>query len=382
VHKRIIAKSSLFQLRLGQLSTSFLGLVLTLTVVLPPAASAKVPGAVHCYNDICHRIRTVEETAARRGIVEPVVASFYDWPANDRFNPRTETSSGTEFDADASDNAASPIHPDGTVLLVWSPATGGAAIVRIDNAGPYYPGRTLDLSRGAAERLGFARGGVMQLLSVVISAPSDPEARYVRGRSYPKVRGYLGKFDNIALASLEDQTARMAVFQGNAPLPALALTSSPTKQLVMAAAEKHMKSTALMQAFSSAPAEVIEPPVVVADLSERTAAVAQAAATENLHLAAAPAPTQPSVRVATLSMPPKAPPAAVVLPSETSTADTARAIVKRKVAEVSSRDEDEPQPRSPTARKAPRPPGETATSLVSHLAGQAAGFGWAAMSSN
>jgi rare lipoprotein A len=222
------------------------------------SAYAKLPGMVHCYNAICHRVRTVEETAARRGIVEPVVASFYDSPANDRFNPRLETSSGAMFDADTADNAASPIHPDGTVLLVWSPVTRGAAVVRVNNAGPYYPGRTLDVSRATAEKLGFSKGGVMQLLSVVVSAPSEPDARYQRGRVYPKVRGFLGTFDNLALASLEDPAAREAIFQGNQPLPTLAL--SPTQQLVLSATEQHIKARALAEAFAAAPNELIEPP--------------------------------------------------------------------------------------------------------------------------
>lgn len=166
------------------------------------ASEAKVPGAVHCYNAICHHVRTVRETEARVGIIETLVASFYDAPDRDRFNPRLETSSGERFEADADDNAASPIHPDGTILLIWSPTTRAAALVRINNAGPYYPGRTLDVSHGVADRMGFGGGGVMRLVSVVIAAPLEPEARYVRGRVYPKVPGYLGNFETLELASL------------------------------------------------------------------------------------------------------------------------------------------------------------------------------------
>ncbi len=221
-------------------------------------AEAKLPGVVHCYNDICHRVRTVEETQARLGLVEPVLTSFYDSPANDRFNPRLETSSGAMFDADTADNAASPIHPDGTVLLVWSPVTRGAAVVRVNNAGPYYPGRTLDVSRGVAEKLGFTKSGVMQLLSVVISAPSEPDANYRRGRVYPKVSGYLGTFDNLALASLQDATAREALFQGNQPLPALALNLS--QQIILAATEQHIKAQALAASFAAIPNDLVEPP--------------------------------------------------------------------------------------------------------------------------
>ncbi len=257
-------------------------------------AAAKLPGVVHCYNDICHRVRTVEETAARRGVIEPVVASYYDSPENDRFNPRNETSSGATFDATAPDNAASPIHPDGTVLLVWSPVTGGAAIVRVNNAGPYYPGRTLDVSRGVAEKIGFGRGGVMQLLTVVIEAPSEPDAHYRRGRIYPKVAGYLGRYDNLALASMDDPRASAALFNGDQPLPALALNS--TQQLLLMATQTHMKSAALAAAFQAAPSDELEPPdlhVGLMDVVNDVIGPEEAVAA----LAALPAPV---VRVATV----------------------------------------------------------------------------------
>ena len=192
-------------------------------------ARAKIPGAVHCYNEICHRVRTIAETDARKGMIEPLVASFYDSPGNDRFNPRLETSSGAVFDPGAPDNAASPVHPDGTVLLIWSPATHGAAVVRINNAGPYHSDRTLDVSRGTAERLGFAQFGTAHLMTIVIAAPSEPETRYERGRVYPPVRGYLGTFDNLMLASVENPNAKVTQLGIDALLPLLAAVAiTPT----------------------------------------------------------------------------------------------------------------------------------------------------------
>lgn len=190
-------------------------------------SEAKVPGAIHCFNDICHRVRTVSETELRIGIVEPVTASYYDCPEKDPFNPRLETSSGAVFDPDATDNAASPIHPDGTILLIWSPLTGGAAIIRVNNAGPYHSDRALDVSRAVAENLGFGRAGTASLLTVVIQAPQDNDAHYVRARVYPTERGYLGTFRNLTLASLEDARAHAALFRGAAPVPALALEQTP-----------------------------------------------------------------------------------------------------------------------------------------------------------
>ena len=243
-----------------RLRPGVLGAALAATGVVPlwsTEANAKIPGSIHCYNDICHRIRTVEETAARRGIVEPVVASFYDAPERDPYNPSLETSSGARFEADADDNAASPIHPDGTILLVWSPATHAAAIVRVNNAGPYYPGRTLDVSRGVAERLGFGRRGTMTLLTTVIAAPNTAEATYVRARVYPKVRGFIGRFDNIAVAGLAEPVAREAIFHHLPRWQAPAQNTSG--QILQTVTEEHIRLSGLATDFDAVPAEIMPP---------------------------------------------------------------------------------------------------------------------------
>ena len=223
---------------------------------LTTCADAKIPGAVHCYNDICHRIRTIEETQSRIGIVEPLVASFYDSPEHDRFNPRLETSSGAQFEADADDNAASPIHPDGTILLIWSPGTRAAAVVRINNAGPYYPGRTLDVSHGVAQRLGFDHHGVMHLLTAVIAAPTSPESRYIRGRVYPKVSGYLGRFENIALAALSSPLLVTALELTGSSMSSV---NAVSQQLAMRIAEDYIQLGELALSFRAAPSDIMSP---------------------------------------------------------------------------------------------------------------------------
>lgn len=186
---------------------------------------AKIPGQTHCYNGICHRVLTVDETRAAVGKVGWVKASHYDSPDRDRYNPRLETSSGEHFRADRADNAASPIFPDGTKLLVWNPATGVAAAVRINNAGPYFPGRDLDVSRALAERLGFVLLGVAPLQIMVISAPTEEEARYRRGRHYLAVQGVLGRFASFDLAKLASDDAVVALLDDNNSSAATLLTS-------------------------------------------------------------------------------------------------------------------------------------------------------------
>ena len=61
--------------------------------------------------------------------------------------------------------AAHKTLPFGTRVLVTNPRTGKSVTVRINDRGPYAHGRTIDLSRRAAQELGLvARGhGTVEL---------------------------------------------------------------------------------------------------------------------------------------------------------------------------------------------------------------------------
>ena len=160
---------------------------------------AKTPGKTYCYNRVCHRVKTLAETKALVGSEETLHTSFYDDCRKDRLNPCGLTSSGEVFRANTPDNAASPIYPNGTVLLIWSPATKKSAVVRVNNAGPYWRNRKLDVSKATAQKLGFAGRGVAHLKVRVIGAPTRAEATYQKRRRYDPVPGYIGEF-----ASLDD----------------------------------------------------------------------------------------------------------------------------------------------------------------------------------
>lgn len=86
--------------------------------------------------------------------VEMVRASYY----GPGFDGRA-TASGCRFDQ-WSNTAASRTLPLGTVLRVTNPANGRSELVIILDRGPYVHGRTLDLSRGTARRLGIEAQGV------------------------------------------------------------------------------------------------------------------------------------------------------------------------------------------------------------------------------
>ena len=167
---------------------------------------AKTPGKTYCFVGKCHRVKTIEETQALVGVEQAVTASHYDDCSKDRYNPCGLTSSGERFHPDRPDNTASPVYPDGTQLLVWSPKTQRALVVRVNNAGPYWGNRTLDLSRAAAEKLGFQGEGVAQLKLKVIKAPELAETQYKKNREYASVPGDIGQY-----ANLDDAQRGMAV---------------------------------------------------------------------------------------------------------------------------------------------------------------------------
>ena len=119
-------------------------------------------------------MKTVDEVNAEIGLEVTQGASFYDQCEVDVGNPCTPMSSGEEFHADRPDNAASPIYPNGTMLALVNPRSNATALVRINNSGPYFKERLLDVSRATAVQLGFLDAGTAQLKVTVMPYPGIP----------------------------------------------------------------------------------------------------------------------------------------------------------------------------------------------------------------
>lgn len=81
------------------------------------------------------------------------VASYY----GRRFHGR-RTANGERFNMRAM-TAAHKTLPFGTMVRVTNTRNGRAVTVRINDRGPFIPGRTIDLSRGAAEQIGLISTG-------------------------------------------------------------------------------------------------------------------------------------------------------------------------------------------------------------------------------
>ncbi|MBR1206437.1 MULTISPECIES: septal ring lytic transglycosylase RlpA family protein [unclassified Bradyrhizobium] len=93
--------------------------------------------------------------ASRKGgdtrIASQGVASFY--------SDEQETASGEKFNAHEL-TAAHPTLPFGTKLRVTDVKTGRSVTVRVNDRGPYVPGRIVDVSYSAAQSLGMIGKGV------------------------------------------------------------------------------------------------------------------------------------------------------------------------------------------------------------------------------
>ena len=122
-------------------------------------------------------------------------------------NPCGLTSSGAAFRPGLADNAASPLLPDGTVILAYNPKTGDASVLRITNAGPYSGDRKLDVSRAAGSRPSITHS----------SQPRRPSTLVVTVN------------DRLATPAWP----RMAAENGFVPMPRLAVSPSLARELVM-----------------------------------------------------------------------------------------------------------------------------------------------------
>jgi rare lipoprotein A len=74
----------------------------------------------------------------------------------------TQTANGENFDPQAL-TAAHPDLPFGTKLRVTNVATGKSVIVRVNDRGPFVPGRIVDVSHSAAAALGIIEQGTAKV---------------------------------------------------------------------------------------------------------------------------------------------------------------------------------------------------------------------------
>lgn len=193
-------------------------------------AAAKEPGRVHCYRDVCHRVRSIEETRRLIGRTLHLDASYYDDASVDRFNRGSVTSDGETFDAGSPGRVSSSDLPDGTELLLRNPENGLTSHVRVNDFGPFYGSRLIDVTRRVARDLGFSRKGVTPLEVTIISAPLPDEATFRRNRVSPPALGHIGVVEASELPTLVRRLVsidrRLAIQARRSNLPEIAASLS------------------------------------------------------------------------------------------------------------------------------------------------------------
>jgi len=81
-----------------------------------------------------------------------------------------KTASGERFNK-RSFTAAHKLLPFGTIVRVTNLRNGKDVYVRINDRGPFVSGRIVDISRAAAEAIGFRKKGVARVRVEVVSLP-------------------------------------------------------------------------------------------------------------------------------------------------------------------------------------------------------------------
>jgi rare lipoprotein A len=94
------------------------------------------------------------------------VASWYE-----RTNQHPWTASGERFD-DQALTAAHPRLPLGSRVRVTNLRNGRSVLVSVNDRGPFIPGRVIDLSKRAAQQLGFVREGLAYVRISVVAVHS------------------------------------------------------------------------------------------------------------------------------------------------------------------------------------------------------------------
>ena len=125
------------------------------TASIEPARTASAPVRTHlaaAHRPHASRPKAADVKIASQGKVSSQgLASFY--------SEGQQTASGEKFDAHEL-TAAHPTLPFGTRLRVTDVKTGRSVTVRVNDRGPYVPGRIVDVSYSAAQTLGMIGKGV------------------------------------------------------------------------------------------------------------------------------------------------------------------------------------------------------------------------------
>lgn len=139
------------------------------------------------------------------------MASWYGNESGDR------TANGERFRAKAIAGAHTTL-PLPSYVEVTSLDTGRVILLRVNDRGPFAPGRIIDLSRGAAELLGVRTQGQAAVRVRVVDPPEVDKARLRAGKAATRQPDVLPAVLANLRAQLETGSRAMAE-QGSLPPP-------------------------------------------------------------------------------------------------------------------------------------------------------------------
>lgn len=194
--------------------------------------------------------RTYQPHTEDLPVFERGLASWY----GRRFHGR-RTASGETYDMHAM-TAAHPTFPLPSFALVRNPANGREVVVRINDRGPFHPGRIIDLSHVAAVKL-----GVTGLSNVEVRRLTNDEIRTGQWRrdALPTDPGSAAEDRRLALRRTESQLAAADLTPPQEPAP---VTPGAVAPVVLASAS----------APGPAPTHVPGPAVSVAAVASASSA--------------------------------------------------------------------------------------------------------------
>lgn len=153
------------------LETVFLGLgMLILSPSANPTAVGRTSSPARSSTALNSQTNSRARSQARPLAVWDCISSWY----GEDFDGQP-TATGETYDMYAA-TAAHPTLPLGSIVRVVNTKNHRSEVVRINDRGPYVPGRELDVSYAVARTLGFDQHGLAKVRLELLEVPSRPDS--------------------------------------------------------------------------------------------------------------------------------------------------------------------------------------------------------------
>ena len=182
--------------------TRFLPLLFCVLLVVDNAQAGKrrIPGTQRPY---VINSRTYYPLPSAEGFVQSGIASWYGHDFHGRSTSNGETYNMHDI------TAAHKLLPMHTMLLVQNNENGRQVVVRVNDRGPFVQGRIIDLSYGAAKKLGLVHAGTARVTITALGEVNNTDSRgrisfkdhadLRSGEYFVQIGAFLQKYNAIKL---------------------------------------------------------------------------------------------------------------------------------------------------------------------------------------